>query len=254
MTAPCATHNLPSPAGAQGEVACRRGGRWYVAAALGRNAKSALRSGLRSWASPALLAASLSVGLAACGGSEETADESEPRGEYPVEVVSSKFPLRQRLAETTELTLGVENTGDETIPNLAVTIVTNDGAGGSFSVRLDNPALANPNRPVWLLENKFPRIEGEDAPRGSSPGTVAQTNTFGFGELPAGERMDLVWKLTPVKSGTYTLNYEIAAGLYGKAKAVDTNGGQPKGKFSVTITDRPPQARVNDAGQVETTG
>jgi hypothetical protein len=56
-----------------------------------------------------------------------------------------------------------------------------------------------------------------------------------------------------VKAGTYTVNYELAAGLYGKAKAVDSSGAQPKGKFLVTITDKPPQARVNDAGQVEIT-
>jgi hypothetical protein len=231
-----------------------RRARWYVAPALGRNGKSALRSRLRTWAIAALLATSLTLGLSACGGSGERQDESEPSGEFPVDVVNSKFPLKQRLAETTDLQLGIENTGDETIPNLAVTIFTDDGAAGSFSIREDNPALANPNRPVWILENKFPRIEGDPAPEGSSPGTVAQTNTFGFGELPAGERMELIWKLTPVKSGTYTVNYELAAGLYGKAKAVDSSGAQPKGKFLVTITDRPPQARVNDAGEVETTG
>ena len=235
-------------------MACRGGNRWYVPPALGRNGKSALRSGLRCWSISALLAASLTLGLAACGGSGERQDESEPSGDYPVEVVESKFPLSQRLAETTDLKLGVENTGEKTIPNLAVTIFTDDGAAGSFSIREDNPALANPNRPVWILENKFPHIAGEPAPEGSSPGTVAQTNTFGFGELPAGERLDLIWKLTPVKSGTYTVNYELAAGLYGNAKAVDSSGAQPKGKFLVTITDKPPQARVNDAGQVETTG
>ena len=194
------------------------------------------------------------MGLAACGGSEERQDEAEPSGEYPVEVVNSKFPLRQRLAETTDLELGVENTGEETIPNLAVTIFIDDGAAGSFSIREDNPALANPNRPVWILENKFPRIEGEEAPEGSSPGTVAQTNTFGFGELPAGERLEIVWKLTPVKSGTYTVNYELSAGLFGNAKAVDSSGAQPKGKFLVTITDKPSVGSVDDAGQVETTG
>jgi hypothetical protein len=231
----------------------REGGRWYVARALGRNGKIALRSGQRSWAIPALLATSLSLGLAACGGSGERQDEAEPSGEYPVEVVSSKFPLRQRLAETTDLELSVENTGEETIPNLAVTIFTDDGAVGSFSIREDNPALANPNRPVWILENKFPRIEGDPPPEGSSPGTVAQTNTYGFGELPAGERLEMVWKLTPVKSGTYTVNYELAAGLFGNAKAIDSSGAQPKGKFLVTITDKPPKARVNDAGQVEIT-
>jgi hypothetical protein len=61
----------------------------------------------------------------------------------------------------------------------------------------------------------------------------------------------MVWKLTPVKAGTYTVNYEISAGLYGKAKAVTSDGSPPEGKFVVTVTDKPPEARVNDAGQVE---
>ena len=207
----------------------------------------------------ALLTAAAALGLAACGGGEPQ-DTDEPEGDFPTEIVKSKFPNRQRLAETTDLEIEVENTGEETIPNLAVTIDTigegtDVGAGstgaGSFSIRIDNPTLANPNRPVWILENKYPRIQGEPAPTGSSPGTVAQTNTFGFGELPPGERRGMVWRLTPVKAGTYTINYEISAGLYGNAKAVTSDGSQPTGKFVVTITDKPPKARVNDQGDVE---
>ena len=236
--------------------------RWYVPRALGRNGNIALRSGHRRRFLAGFLAASLSLGLIACGGSGETQDASEPRGEFPVEVVSSKFPNRQRLAETTDLVLTVENTGEETIPNLAVTIDTEGegttvgagtGGAGSFTIREDNPALANPNRPVWILENKYPRIVGDPAPEGSSPGIVAQTNTFGFGELPPGERLGMVWKLTPVKSGTYTVNYEVSAGLYGKAEAVTADGSAPEGKFVVTITNVPPQTRVDDAGDVEIT-
>jgi hypothetical protein len=191
------------------------------------------------------------MGLVACGGGSEPQDASEPSGDYPTEVVDSKFPPRQRLAQTTDLELTVENTGEEIIPNLAVTIFTDDGADGSFSIRIDNPTLANPNRPVWILENKYPRIAGDPAPEGSSPGTVAQTNTFGFGELQPGDRREMIWKLTPVKAGTYTVNYEISAGLYGNAKAVTSDGTQPKGKFVVTITDKPPKARVSNSGQVE---
>jgi hypothetical protein len=210
----------------------------------------------------ALAAASaLALGLAACGEGQERQDASEPTGEYPVEVVSSKFPNRQRLAETTDLVIAVENSGEETIPNLAVTIDTagegaDTGAGstgaGSFSTRIDNPALANPNRPVWILENKYPRIGGDPAPKGTSPGTVAQTNTFGFGELAPDDRLEMIWRLTPVKAGTYTVDYEVSAGLYGNAKAVTSDGSAPEGKFVVTITDKPPKATVSDSGKVET--
>lgn len=201
----------------------------------------------------AIVTPMLCLGLIACGGGGEPQDASEPSGDYPIEVVQSKFPIRQRLAETTELKLKVENTGDETIPNLAVTIFTDDGADGSFSIRVDNPALANPNKPVWILDNKYPLIAGEPRPTGSSPGTVAQTNTYGFGELPAGERMEMIWRLTPVIAGTFTLNYEISAGLFGNAKAVTSDGSQPEGEFVVTISDKPPKARVNSAGKVEVT-
>src|SRR5262245_66604669 len=63
------------------------------------------------------------VGLAACGGGERQ-DADEPEGDFPVEITSATFPARQSLAERTNLKLAVENTGDEAIPNLAVTIFT----------------------------------------------------------------------------------------------------------------------------------
>jgi hypothetical protein len=202
-----------------------------------------------AWATIATGICALALG--ACGGGGERQDADEPRGEFPVEVVTSKFPNRQRLAGRTDLVLGVENTGEETVPNLAVTIFVDGGTAGPFSIRLDDPALANPNRPVWILEDKYPRIKGFPLAKGSSPGTTAQTNTFGFGELPPGERIEMIWRVTPVKAGTYTVNYEISAGLQGEAKAVTADGTPPEGKFVVTITDKPPRARVNDAGKVE---
>jgi hypothetical protein len=190
--------------------------------------------------------------LVACG-SGESQDENEPEGEFEVDVTTSKFPVRQRLAETSDLVLGVENIGDETVPELAFTIFTDEGgAEGSFQERSDQPGLANPNRPVWVLENKYPRLVGEPRPKGLSGGFRAQTDTFGFGPLAPGETKEVVWRVTPVQAGTYTLNYEVAAGLDGNAKAVTASGGDVKGEFVVTITDKPPKARVNGRGQVVT--
>ena len=189
--------------------------------------------------------------LVACGGGSERQDADEPEGDFAVDVVTAKFPNRQRLADTTDLRLGVENTGDETVPDLAVTIFLDDGASGSFNIRLDQPDLANPNRPVWVLEDKYPRLAGEPRPPGSSPGAVAQTNTYAFGPLDPDERREMIWRVTPVRGGTYTVNYEIAAGLTGKAKAVTADGSKPGGKFVVTISTKPPKARVNDEGKVE---
>ena len=200
----------------------------------------------------------LTVGISACGDDAERQDADEPAGEFPVEVVAAKFPTEQRLAETSDLELELENAGSEEVPDLAVTIFTGDEpASGSFSTRSDQPGLADPNRPVWVLENGYPKLvtpevkDLDKAPPGGAE--AAQTNTFSFGPVAPGESKDIVWRLTPVQAGTYTVHYELAAGLNGKAKAVTRDGGPVEGEFVVTITDKPPQARVNDAGEVEIT-
>jgi hypothetical protein len=55
-----------------------------------------------------------------------------------------------------------------------------------------------------------------------------------------------------VQAGTYTLHYELAAGLTGKAKAVAEDGSSPvEGEFVVTITDKPARATVAPNGDVE---
>lgn len=193
------------------------------------------------------------VVFAACGGSSDPQDANEPEGDFEVEVTVSEFPTEQRLAETSDLVLGVENTGEETVPELAFTIFTDDGlADGSFSIRSDQPGLANPNRAVWILENKYPREAGSPPPSGLSGGFRAQTNTFGFGPLEPGDEKKIVWRLTPVQAGSYTLSYIVAAGLDGNAKAVTATGDDVKGEFDVEISDVPPKARVNDAGKVVT--
>lgn len=197
----------------------------------------------------------LALALAACGGDAEPQDANEPQGDFEVGVTVSKFPTAQRLAQTSDLILGVENTGDEALPELAFTIETDGGgADGSFKVRVDDPSLSNPSRPVWILENKYPRELGTPPPAGLSGGFRAQTNTFGFGSLEPGEEREIVWRVTPVKPGTYTLSYLVEAGLDGNARAVTAEGGEVKGEFVVTITDKPPTATVDDAGNVVTEG
>ncbi len=197
------------------------------------------------------------VVLASCGGDDSALqqDANEPSGDFPVKVTKAKFPTEQRLALTSDLLLGVRNTGDEPLPELAFTIETDDGdADGSFQVQIDDPSASNPSRPVWILANKYPRAVGAAVPKGVSGGLRAQTNTFGFGPLDPGEQKTIVWRLTAVEAGTYTLHYRVEAGLDGKAKAVTADGGEVKGEFVVTISDKAPKATVNDKGQVVTKG
>jgi hypothetical protein len=204
----------------------------------------------------------LAAGVASCGGTRQ--DANEPEGNFPVSIISADFPSKQKLAQNTNLTLAVENSGDQAIPNLAITIFTNSNATtsesttttgsqelptaqGSFSVRSEQQGLAIPFRPVWILEEGFPKYEGETASAGAE---TAQTDTYAFGELPPNQTKRIVWNVTPVQAGTYTVHYRVAAGLEGKAKAVTADGSVPEGEFVVRISSAPPQTRVNDAGQV----
>ena len=230
---------------------------WEETATSDRSPLTSRRRRVRPVALGAL--AALSLSLAACGEDKERQDASEPSGDFPVAVKAAKFPKDQRLAQTSDLRLEIENTGSEQVPNLAVTIWTGDEKGsGSFTVRSDQPGLSDPNRPVWILENGFPKLASSpdesvaDLDAAPSAGAdVAQTDTFAFGPLAAGDSKDIVWRVTPVQAGTYTLHYELAAGLHGKAKAVGEDGSPVEGEFVVTITDKPARATVGPGGQVE---
>lgn len=189
--------------------------------------------------------------LAACGGGGERQDVDEPERTYPVEIVTSEFPTRQNLAQRTQLRIGVRNTGQRQIPNLAVTISLAGPEGRNslepFSIRVDQENLAVPDRPVWILEAGFPRLQGAEDAAGA---TTANQKTFAFGRLPPGETVSAIWEVTPVKAGDWRLTYEIDAGLYGKAKARTTDGSHPTGSFAVRVSDVPPQTRVDGQGRV----
>lgn len=195
-----------------------------------------------------VLALALSPALAACGGGGgERQDASEPAGRFPVKIVTSSFPTRQRLAQTSLLRLGVQNTGNKAVPALAITISLDKNAVHPFSIYDTQPGLADPDRPVWVLENDYPRLAGSKRPAGAQ---TANDKTFDFGSLEPGETVEAVWKVTPVRAGIYTLDYQVDAGLTGKAKAVTADGGPPTGSFAVRISDQPPQTRVNEKGEV----
>jgi hypothetical protein len=217
-----------------------------------------MKRGLRGRRIAAAVATLLITGgLAACGGDDSTnrQDADEASGDFPVEVTRARFPTEQRLALTSDLVLGVKNVGDEAPPQPASAREAGDGdADGSFQTQIDDPAASNPSRPVLILENKYPRDIDAPVPKGVSGGLRAQTNTFGFGPLDPGDEKTIVWRLTAVEAGTYTLHYRVEAGLDGEARAVTRDGGEVKGEFVVTIDDKAPKAKVNGQGQVVTEG
>lgn len=190
-----------------------------------------MRRGLRFTLLSAL--AATSVAAAACGGDDNARqDADEPSGDWGIEVVEAKFAAQQRLADQTTLTIRVRNTEDRAVPNIAVTV---DG----LASRSEQAGLADAERPSWIVD---------DAPRG---GVTAYTNTWALGRLAPGETKTFRWKVTPVKSGKFQVNYRVAAGLDGKAKAVAVDGKRPEGTFDVDVSREPAQSRVDpETGEV----
>ena len=180
------------------------------------------------------------VGLALSGCGSERQDEDEPEGEFTLEIVDASFPARQTTAQHATMRLSVRNTDDRNLPNLAVTIDTEAPGGGepasAFAVTSTDPRLADPDRPVWIVD------------RGPEGGDAAATNTWSLGPVFPGQTREVEWRLTAVRPGNYTVNYRVSPGLDGKA--VPANGQRTTGSFRVRISDEPVPARVNAKGEV----
>ncbi|HEU4599103.1 MAG TPA: hypothetical protein VFS26_05105 [Solirubrobacterales bacterium] len=195
----------------------------------------------------ALAAAAL---LVACGG-DSSADSGEPTGTFQVKVTEARFPTLQRLGQTSLLQLAVENTGERTVPGLTVTftIAGKQGATSSlpFTVHDPQPELAQPDRPVWVLAETYPRLQGSSQPGGTS---TSNRKTFAFGALEPGETTRAVWKLSAVRAGKFTLLYTIDAGPGAETKAKTGGGVIPGGSFATEITERLPETEVTDSGEI----
>ena len=274
LNRPGAVRKAPSPTRRAEGIALIATFEWYVPRALGEETTSPRTSrvrGGRAIRCGLVLLLSSSLLLAACGSDAPRQDANEEEGEFEVAVAEAKFPPRQRLAQTVDLELTIENVGPEAVPNLVITLWTGDEKSDApFNIRTEQRGLADPNRPVWILEHEFPKCvvpsgqsqqgcetgfgEGSKEPNlNDTPTAGAETatpNTFSFGPLAEDEELTAVWRVTPVRGGTYTVHYEVSAGLDGKAKAVTQNGSPVEGEFVADISTKPPRTRVNDAGDV----
>lgn len=192
--------------------------------------------------------------LGGCGSSSSSGDD-EPTGTFHVKVTEASFPTAQNLGQTALLKLAIRNTGKRTVPALTVsfTIAGKEGVDSSlpFGVRDPQPELAQPERPVWVLAQSYPRLHGSSKPGGAS---TSSAKTFAFGELKPGKTTTAVWKLSAVRSGRYTLLYKVDAGLSGKAKAETDNGVRPGGSFATEISERLPETEVTNNGEIVEVG
>ena len=205
---------------------------WYLPRAVEGSRRILLATGLAALA--------ISGAAAGCGGGERQ-DANEPSGTYKVDVEQASFPKRQQLARQEELRVVVRNADDKTIPNVAVTITSDDPKNptGGFTTRDQQAGLADPRRPIWIVD------------AGPYGGTTAYVGTWALGPLRAGQQREFVWKVTAVQPGTHTVRYRVAAGLDGKAKAQTAQGDEVAGSFRVDISPKASKATVDpETGEV----
>lgn len=185
----------------------------------------------------AATAAAVALAFAAgCGGEQQDADI--PSATYTVARPVVSFPSEQDLAEHSEMRIAVKNTGDATIPNLAVTIEAGrDGTrAAAFGTLSDQPGLASRSRPVWIVDE--------------TTGDTAFANTWAIGPVAAGETKAFFWKVSSVKPGRWQITYRLAGGLGNRAKVVLDDGEPASGTLDVDISRKPGQARIDANGDV----
>jgi hypothetical protein len=192
-----------------------------------------------------LVSAAAIAAFAGCGGDDERQDANEPEGDYKVEVVEASFPSDQKLAKRSELVIVVRNADTKQIPNIAVTMK-------GLDFRKDDPDLADQRRPQFVVNGKFKNFGNIEDAQALTPGGVENptyVNTWSLGPLEPGESKRFRWDVTAVHAGPYELSYTVAAGLDGKAKAVDDTGEAPQGIFTGTVSDEAPQTRIAADGK-----
>jgi hypothetical protein len=205
-----------------------------------------------------IAAAALAV-VSGCGGGARQ-DANEPTGRYQVAVTTARFPSTQRLAQHTHLVIAIRNASNKTIPDVAVTVCNvscsapaqpGSGTGpAAFSENIDMTGLANPSRPVWIVDRPPGPCQYSCRSGGPGAAVTAYSNTWALGQLRPGATATFDWGVTAIKPGRHVIEYSVAAGLNGKAKAVLSGGGSPSGTFRVTVLSKPQRSYVSNSGQI----
>ena len=162
----------------------------------------------------------------------------------------ASFPEQQKLAKSSDMVVTVRNAGDDTIPNIAVTV-------NGFDLKEVRPRARRPVAAGLRSERRAGRDRGLPGGEGRSPRgcDTAYVNTWACGPLKPNEQQTFRWTVTAVQAGDFKIDWRVAAGLDGKAKAVAAGGGPaPRGQFSGTISDAAPDVRVADDGKTIVNG
>lgn len=139
----------------------------------------------------------------------------------------------------------VRNTDQKEIPNVSVTMK-------GLDYRKDDPELADQRRPQFVVNGKFKEFGNIEDAQAQTPNGIenpSYVDTWSLGPLKPGESKRFRWDVTAVKAGPYELTYSVAAGLDGKARAIDTSGETPQGVFTGTVSDEAPQTKIAADGK-----
>ena len=190
---------------------------------------------------PALAVIASGLAVSGCG-SGARQDAGEPAASFTMQIVRASFPARQAVARPTQLVLRVRNTGTRTVPNVAVTL-------DSLSYTEHFPELAANKRPVWAIERgpggiAKPPVQSQEVSQLGGAQT-AYVNTWALGPLAPGATQTFRWQLVPVKPGAHTVDFLVAAGLAGRAKARLPSGRPLAGRFTVFVAPAPPTPHVD---------
>ena len=230
-------------------VVCQLYAMEYLGAIVaGGRVLAVLRRGAHRGSARGIMAAALAgLALAGCGGGARQ-DAHEALATYTFELLHATFPTQQAVSEPSSLVVVVRNDSTGTAPNVAVTL-------DSFYYSEHFPELAAAKRPVWIVDQgpgaiAAPPVESEAiSPPGG--GQTAYVNTWALGSLAPGATKTFRWQVVPVKAGVHAVEFTVAAGLAGKAKARLASGAPLRGRFTVDVAAAPPGRHVNpDTGQV----
>ncbi len=184
--------------------------------------------------------AAVVLALAGCGGGG--APKPEASATYPVQTRAS-FPARQSLAQRVALRLTVRNAGTRTIPNVAATIEA--GGGGpdgtavqAFGADLSGADLSSHSRPVWVVD------------AGPPGGDTAFANTWALGPIRPQHAKTFVWRVVPVRAGSYTIRYRLTGSTTGRSQLREPNGDAAGGALTVDVSAKPPTVRVTADGRI----
>jgi hypothetical protein len=102
------------------------------------------------------------------------------------------------------------------------------------------------------------RIPGPDRPKGNEQldpleRSSAYVDTYTLGPLAPNATADFEWHVTAVHAGPFRVCYRVAAGLNGKAVAVQQGGKPIFAEINGEISNKAPQTRVADDGKTVVT-